>query len=306
LLFILAAGTGFAGADAENVNDQNSLPVPPTINPPAERIIAIADLHGDMEATRKVFRLSGIIDESDHWIAGDLVVVQTGDQLDRGDDEQEILEFLERLRLEADAAGGVLHILNGNHELMNVRTDLRYVTVGGFADFADALSVGTPDSLLLAHDESHWPRIQAFRPGGPFARILARRNTVVIIGDNLFAHGGVLPWHVEYGIENLNEAIGNWIEGAGPEPEKIHTSESPTWTRIFAFDVTDESCEILTSVLEQLQVKRLIVGHSIMEEGITSFCDGKVWCIDVGMARHYGGKPAALEIIGDRIRVLSE
>ena len=39
--------------------------------------------------------------------------MQVGDQLDRGNQEIEILYFLERLEREAAAAGGALHVLNG-------------------------------------------------------------------------------------------------------------------------------------------------------------------------------------------------
>ena len=53
-------------------------PVPPS--PPAT-------LHGDVSAFRSVLRLAGAIDETNHWSGGALVVVQTGDVLDRGDDE---------------------------------------------------------------------------------------------------------------------------------------------------------------------------------------------------------------------------
>lgn len=55
---------------------------------------------------------------------------QVGDQLDRGDNELRILLLLERLQKEAVAAGGALHVLNGNHETMNVMGDLRYATAG--------------------------------------------------------------------------------------------------------------------------------------------------------------------------------
>ncbi len=71
--------------------------------PAAERIVAIGDLHGDLEVTQRVLRLAGAIDENDRWIGGDLVVVQTGDQLDRGDDERAILDLFARLRDEAEA-----------------------------------------------------------------------------------------------------------------------------------------------------------------------------------------------------------
>jgi hypothetical protein len=96
--------------------------------PAAGRIVAIGDLHGDLNATRQALRLAGAIDASDQWIGGDLVVVQTGDQLDRGDNEQEILDLFERLASQAAKTGGAVYSLNGNHELMNAVFDFRYVT----------------------------------------------------------------------------------------------------------------------------------------------------------------------------------
>ena len=90
-----------------------------------QRIVAFGDVHGDLEAARGALRLAGAIDEQDRWIGDDLIVVQTGDQLDRGDQEQAILDLFERLRIESEAAGGAFHALLGNHELMNARVDLR-------------------------------------------------------------------------------------------------------------------------------------------------------------------------------------
>jgi len=276
----------------------------PTFHPAAERIIAIGDLHGDFESTRKVFSMAGITGDQDQWIAEDLVVVQTGDQLDRGDEEQEILEFLARLQKEAAAAGGALHLLNGNHELMNVRLDLRYVTEGGFADFHDAVVIEQPDSLLLAFDPEKRGRVAAFRPGGPYAMMLAERNTILMIGDNVFVHGGVLPQHVSFGLEKLNREIQLWIAGEGPEPQGIHKRESPTWTRIYSDNPTDESCLVLDEVLDRLGASRMIVGHTVQDDGITPHCNDRVWCIDSGLAAYYGSSIAALEIIGNEVRVI--
>src|SRR3954470_8409708 len=76
--------------------------------PAAERIVAIGDLHGDVNALRAALRLGGAIDEAGRWIGKKLVVVQTGDQLDRGDDEPQIIELFARLRAEAQAAGGAV------------------------------------------------------------------------------------------------------------------------------------------------------------------------------------------------------
>jgi hypothetical protein len=83
--------------------------------------VAIGDLHGDLAAARAALRLAGAIDERDLWIGGPLVVVQTGDVLDRGDDERALLAWLDRVAAAARAAGGALHRLVGNHEVLNVQ-----------------------------------------------------------------------------------------------------------------------------------------------------------------------------------------
>lgn len=279
----------------------------PSRYPAAPRIVAFGDVHGDLTATRRALRVAGAIDDGDRWIGGHLVVVQTGDQLDRGDEEQDILDLFTRLAAEAAAAGGAFHVLNGNHELMNVALDFRYVTPGGFADFRNAVTVGEPDSALLEFDEDKWARVTAFRPGGTYALELARRNTIVVIGDNAFAHGGILPEHLARGIETANEEIRAWMRGEGRNPGWAHEGCcSPTWTRLYSMDVVNESCETLAGVLAELPAKRLIVGHTVQEEGITSYCDGRVWCVDVGMSEAYGGPVQVLEIVGDSLRVLSE
>lgn len=278
----------------------------PTFHPAVERIIAIGDLHGDLDAALRVFRMAGITNQEDQWTAGDLVVVQTGDQLDRGDQEQALLEFLDRLQKEAAQAGGALYLLNGNHELMNARLDLRYVTDGGFADFEDAVQVGPLDSLLLAHPENQRARVAAFRPGGPYAQMLARRNTILMIGDNLFVHGGVLPHHLDLGLEQLNRQIQLWLAGEGPTPEGIHSRTSCTWTRIYSDNPDDESCRKLAVVLDRLGAARMIVGHTVQEKGIATNCEERVWCIDAGLAEYYGSATAVLEIVGQRVRVLRD
>lgn len=292
---------------AQGCTDAGRVETPLRLRYPAvERIVAIGDLHGDMMATRRAFKLAGAIDDEDHWIGGKLVIVQTGDQLDRGGDEQVILEFLTRLTEEAAEAGGAVHVLNGNHELMNVSLDLRYITEEGFEDFQDAVVVDESDSLIASYEPHQRARIAAFRPGGPFATLIARRNTIVIVGDNLFVHGGLLPEHVDYGIDNMNEEIRSWMRGERSRPQWSRGSNSPVWSRHYSVDADEDDAALLDEVFSRLDVSRMIVGHSIQDGGIAAYCDGRVWCIDVGMAEHYGGEPKVLEIMGDTIRVLRE
>ena len=272
--------------------------------PAAARIVAVGDLHGDLPSTREALRLAGAIDEQDRWIGGDLVLVQTGDQLDRGDQEQAILDLLERLSVEAAAAGGAVHILHGNHELMNARPDLRYVTEGGFADFAEFAADAVEDSLLLAHPPLQRGRVAAFRPGGPYARVLARHHLYVVIGETVFVHGGLTPRHLEIGLQELDDQVRDWLTGEGECPAIIHTGDSPTWERLYSDEVGAAACDTLALVLGELGVERMVVGHTVQEPGITAYCDGHVWCIDTGLADYYAGPTQVLEITGDEIRIL--
>ena len=270
----------------------------------AGRLIAIGDLHGDLEAARTALRLGGALDAEDRWIGGDLVVVQTGDILDRGDEEEAIIRLFQRLREEAERAGGAVHVLNGNHELMNAYRDYRYVTPGGFADFADVAVTTGVDSLLVSLEPDQRPRAAAFLPGGPFARLLARRNTIVIVGSSLFVHGGILPEHLDRGLDHMNDEIRAWLRAETPQPDWIRGDRSPVWTRLYSDEPTVAACDTLSSVLERVGVERMVVGHTIQRTGVTSFCGGRVWVIDVGMAAHYGGRPAVFEIRDNRVRGL--
>lgn len=274
--------------------------------PGAKRVVAIGDVHGDLDATRAALRLAGAIDARDRWIGKDLVVVQTGDQLDRGDDERRILDLFEKLTLEAQKSGARFLPLNGNHEVMNVAADFRYVTEGGFREFGE-FAVGTPAAPQVP--EPARGRFAAFAPGGVYARLLAQRPTVAIVGDTVFAHGGVLPQHIDYGLGRLNAEVSAWMRGERAElPLPMQGEDGPIWTRLYGQHTLDASaCATLTRVLDKLQVKRMVVGHTVQKSGINSACDGRVFRIDIGLSKYYGKKPAqVLEIQGGAAKVLEQ
>jgi hypothetical protein len=201
---------------------------------------------------------------------------------------------------------------------MNARGDLRYVTDGGFADFMDAVEYDPGDSLevwdrssetfrstTLADLEPHErARMAAFMPGGPYAALLAQRGVILQIGDNVFVHGGVLPEHVAYGIDEINRAAQAWLRGEAELPPVLSGSESPQWTRLYSSDPDAVACEVLEQALTALEAKRMVMGHSIQASGIASACASRAWLIDVGLAAYYGGPMEVLEIVGDSVRVL--
>lgn len=282
----------------------------PSKRPAPDRIVAIGDIHGDIVALREVLSLAGAIDGDNNWSGGDLIVVQTGDLLDRGDTERAILDWLVDLREQARAAGGDLLLLNGNHELMNAAWDFRYVTEGGFREFAD-VSEESPAARqshpIPAEAPAEWRgRARAFRPGGPYARQLAAGNIVQMVGDTVFVHGGVTAHYAAYGLDRLNRELRCWLADSRSSPRAMprpgRDSEGPVWTRRFSLDPPD--CADLDKSLAILGAARMVVGHTVQNSGVTSACDGKIWRIDTGIAGYYGGPRQALEIRGSKLQIL--
>lgn len=264
------------------------------------RVVAFADVHGDLAALVKVLRSTQLIDEKNVWIGGDTVLVQTGDLLDRGPDERAVVDLMLALAKQAEEAGGAIIQLNGNHEIMNVMGDLRYIPPKGFADFSEV-----PGEVKDV-PESVRGRIAAFLPGGPYAKALATHGVIAAVNDTLFAHGGVSMNEVRYGIDRLNVETISWMKGevASP-PTLLADPNGPTWMRKFSeAQPSPAACAELDKVLDALKLKRLVVGHTVQKEGVTHACNQRVWRIDTGMSAHYGGVGHALDI-GTDVNVIS-
>ncbi|XP_047334131.1 shewanella-like protein phosphatase 2 [Impatiens glandulifera] len=295
--------------------------------PSPERLVAIGDLHGDLQKSKLAFRLAGLIDTSDRWIGGSTTVVQIGDVLDRGDDEIKILYFLDKLKLEAAKAGGTIFTMNGNHETMNVESDFRFVTKGGLDEFknwaywysignemkslCDGLPKpkdifhGIPSSFANVKQDCHdgiRARIAALRPKGPIAsRFLSKNFTVLVVGESVFVHGGLMPNHVTYGFDKINEEVRDWLIGLKEKvsPEIHRSSNSLVWLRKFSHEAADKcDCSTLEHVLATIPgARRMIMGHTIQVKGINTACNDQAIRIDVGMSKGcIDGFPEVLEI----------
>ena len=274
-----------------------------------ERVVAIGDLHGDIDAVRRAFRLAGAVDDKDAWVGGKLVVVQTGDLVDRGDDDRAILDLTDRWKNEAQAAGGELIELVGNHEIMNAQLDFRYVTPGAYRSFADV----PPKDEAMAQREMDLQRDQrgrasAFLPGGPYAKMLARRPVVARVGNTLFVHGGITPKYASQ-LDAINDGARAFFSGETRNPPReILAEDGPVWTREFSGDPTPSAaaCADLDRTLGVLDAKRLVMGHTVQKPDINAACSDKAWRIDAGMSKAYGGPIEVLELKGDSVRVLKE
>ena len=254
---------------------------PPTAAPPAAgpaRVVAVGDLHGDPEAALDVLRLAGLVDAQGRWSGGQAVLVQTGDTTDRGPSSRAVLELMVRLQAEAAAAGGQVIALLGNHEVMNLTGDWRYVSEADLADFGGEQA-----------------RQQALSPQGELGRWLREQVAVAKVGDTVFVHGGVRPAWAALGVDGLARAVDDALEGrASPE---VLGDEGPMWYRGLLQAPEPIACAELTQSLTALGARRMVVGHTTQKTGrIAARCGGQLLAIDTGISAHYGGHRAALEL----------
>jgi hypothetical protein len=244
--------------------------VEPTFYPAVDRIIAIGDVHGDVKALRSCLRIAGLVDDADRWTGGTAHLVQLGDILDRGDAERGCIDLLFSLQEQARAAGGNVHVLLGNHEIMNVDHDFRYVTRDSWAGWAAAGegAAGRRQRLgdvlaTLSYPPHQRERAAAFRPGGAVARRLARMPVAVRIGDALFVHAGARLRHAAYGLERMNAEAAAWLRGRRPRPEVLDEDDSPLWVRQYSVPNVKPAVEReLENVLRALNCQRMVVGHT--------------------------------------------
>lgn len=312
---------------------------------PVKKLVAIGDIHGDLECAIKALKLAGVIDKSvsnkTHninnikWTGGDTYVVQLGDQIDRVrpsnwvndiclDDDEELYQdegsdlkiicLFNNLSKQAEKHGGGMFSILGNHELMNVVGDFRYVSPREFREFGNyfgAKKTFKKGSLPYGYKE----RQEVFAPGGVLAKKLAEtRYSILQIGSWVFVHGGIVPEMAEkYSINEVNKYVRNWLIGCKNDETKkaiddlYHNDDdsfSPFWSRVFSdgeeWDETNSE-KIFNKTIHNLnkknertvdqQVKGMVMGHSpqyMYDKGINSDCKKCLWRVDVGMSRAFG------------------
>lgn len=298
----------------------------PDILPPVKRIIAIGDTHGDIIVSLKSLKLANVIDFDDNklknistndnfnwikWTGNDTVVVQVGDQIDScrmANNVSEnncidqllpdllVFKLFDKINQLAKSHNGAVYSLLGNHEIMNVMGDFRYVS-------KSSISIFDPNDF----DNAKLLRKKYFSKGNSIANYLAcTRKTSIVIGNNLFVHGGIVPEIAkQYNITDINSIISKWLSNNIDDPNDLLTHEykSPFWNRLFGnlppnVDINNHLCNQLTNTMELYNVGNMIVGHTPQfiqnKSGINNTCNGSIdnkqynlWRIDVGASKAF-------------------
>lgn len=211
--------------------------------PPAQgaaqtpRIVAVGDVHGAYEELSGLLRQIGLIDADGAWTGSNSILVQTGDFMDRGRDVRRVMDLLMRLEREAEAAGGRVVVLFGDHEAMNLLGELRDTTPELLAAFAaedrESVMADAVKEYEVAHFERNpaWGRatrpqredikekwiadqpvgrveyLRALSPDGVYGAWLRTLPALVVIDEILFMHAGMAPEMAAWTSEAVNERV---------------------------------------------------------------------------------------------------
>jgi hypothetical protein len=94
---------------------------------PRRVAFVVGDVHGELDGLREILLHAGLIDSRDSWAGGGSLLVQTGDVIDRGPHSRESVRLLRTLQSQAPETGGQVVRLCGNHELMLLQGEYRFV-----------------------------------------------------------------------------------------------------------------------------------------------------------------------------------
>ena len=259
------------------VNLHRDLTIPAARYEIPEKLLAISDPHGDFVPFVSVLQGNGVIDEQLDWSFGRNHLMVLGDVSDRGDDPTALYWLIYKLEEQARVAGGCLHFLLGNHEVMVSQNDLRY-TAKKFQ--AVAQSAGMEYYKLWGYQTE-------------LGRWINSRNQIEVIGDNLFVHAGISPQMAAFDlkIEQINDTIRKYIAldrkaaTNSPAASLIMGTNGTLWYRGLIQHKEDMNGSVVDGILDRFEVKRIVVGHTMIEN-VTAYFNGRVVDVNVNNMRN--------------------
>jgi len=311
-----------------------------------DKIVAVGDIHGDYDNFTTILKNTGIISSNGHWKAGCTHFVQTGDVLDRGPDARKVLDLIMKLEKEAEKAGGMVHFLLGNHEEMNITgialDQPGYVTPEQFVSFLPEKYRRRKEQEFIKKSEAspsdkeksltaYWSRIiredeqarQIYTENfnKKYGGWILQHNVVIMINDIVFVHGGISTKFSKWKLSGINNRARyelSEIQNArlrntslAIDFEIVFQSDGPLWYRELARQDEKYFKTEVDTILENLKARAMVIAHTpktgiaASVESLSRF-DKRLWVIDTGISKAYGGILSALIIKNGEFFVWSE
>jgi hypothetical protein len=246
-----------------------------------DSIGVISDIHGEYNTYIRLLKGVGVIDNNLNWKFGKGHLVVLGDVFDRGDKVTEVLWHLFGLQKQAEEAGGMVHLLLGNHELLVLGKDLRYIN----------------EKYRKVEIISNTKYYDLYSDNSVIGKWLRSMPVMISINDILFVHGGISMElvHRDLSIVQINKLFSNEIVGKeivknAENEEELFLEEDhgPLWYRGYFNDA--DFCESrLDSILDFYNKKHIVVGHTSSKE-IRSLFHDKILGVDAGIMNQEPGE----------------
>lgn len=254
---------------------------PPKINPSTfsdiSKFFVISDIHGQFDRMVEILKGNRIIDANLDWAWGEGHLVILGDVFDRGDEVTECLWLIHKLDRQAENWKGRVHYLLGNHEIMILQDDIKYVH----------------DKYKKTAELMEMKVSELYSPNSEFGRWIRTKHTIIKLNDVLFVHAGI---HPKFSYYNYNyQAVNNSIRSNVDAPKDkikyneflnfLFGSEGPLWYRGY-FEDTKLYAQIqqdqLLKLLRDIGVNKVVVGHTT-QDFINPFFKDSVIPLDTGI-----------------------
>lgn len=219
-----------------------------------QAVFIIGDTHGEFAIVTEFLQRHAIIDSDLRWSFGAGRLVVMGDIVDRGPYQIELLWLFYELQRQAELTGGRVHVLLGNHEVITLRGDQRYLhekyLVHAGALGADGYDALLSDQTVLGAWIRQWP-------------------VMVELTHTLFVHAGVSPdLLARYAIiDAVNEAKRGALDEA--ESGLLVSQWSPLWYRGHFSKTAEQEVAAhahVRDVVDHYGVERMIIAHTRVPE----------------------------------------
>ena len=255
----------------------HDITTPPARYEMAEQMAVFSDPHGDFIPFVTALQGTGVVNEELDWSFGRGHLVVLGDVCDRGEDVTALYWLIYKLEGQAREAGGVVHLLLGNHEVMIAQNDLRYLA---------------PKYKMVAeHTGVAYSTLWSSQT--ELGRWINARNQIEVIGDMLFVHAGISPQitATDFTVEQINDTVRKYIAlersatANSPMAELIMRTDGPLWYRGMIQANEEINDAVVDEILEHFGVKRIIVGHTMLRE-VSEYFGGRVIDVNVDNKRN--------------------
>ena len=248
-----------------------------------DSVYVLGDTHGNFEEVVQILQNSKLIDENHQWIGKSAHLVFLGDILDRGMDALRLTWFIYELEQSAAQHGGQIHLILGNHEIMVMSNDLRYVSA-------------KEQQVANMHQVSYQ---QLYHPTrSVLGRWLSTKPAALKIDGILFAHGGII---MGSSLKSFNDRAYEYTQTPlfshlmeqpfdsvsfsqverKEQKDYLYDSFGPFWFR--GYVQTDTLGSYLDAILLNNKAKLHVVGHTTVPS-ISSFYNGKLIATNVPKA----------------------